>query len=96
MDPVTKILIARERARFILGVPTMLVALLVMRKAGTVTPVSAILAMGLAGLVALVALASFLRIRPGGIAGGTIEKEIAEDHWNYGRWAVGTALGDCR
>jgi O-antigen/teichoic acid export membrane protein len=57
-----------------------------------VTPVSAVLAMGGAGLVSLLVLLPMLGIRPIDAAGTRIDPSVARDHWRYGRWALGTAV----
>lgn len=71
---------------------TMIVFLFALRSAEIVNPMSAVLAMGAAGLVSLVVLIPALGIKLEGIGGSPVDPIIAQDHWNYGKWALATAI----
>lgn len=71
---------------------TMLLLLIALRLTGWESPVTAVIAMGMAGLVALVVLLPLLGVSPTRIAGGPVLENVLRDHFDYGRWALGTAL----
>lgn len=71
----------------------MLAALAVLRRTAALNAATAILAMGVASIGALAVLMVRLGVSPiGARKEATDRRAIVDDHWGYGRWALGTAL----
>jgi O-antigen/teichoic acid export membrane protein len=71
---------------------TLLAALIVLRLVGRLSGSAAFLGMGLAGLTSNAFLFSRLRFRWRRDPGSLRLKQVWRDHWNYGRWALASAL----
>lgn len=74
----------------------MLAALALLQAASALTAFSAVLAMWGASMAALTVLVPRLGLSISGDRAksfpSSIEPEVASEHWDYGRWAVGTSL----
>lgn len=68
----------------------MVLALIVLRSFQALTAVSAVLTLGFASLASLAVLIPALRIPPGRIRYHQSESAVTKQHWDYGRWALGT------
>jgi len=66
-------------------------ALGLLRQYGKLSGSTAFLGMGAAGLVSNVFLFSRLRVKGKRFSGGFRLRDVARDHWDYGRWALATA-----
>jgi len=71
---------------------TLLVTVVVLRMEGRLSGSTAFLGMGLAGLISNLFLFYRLGFRWTGSAGSLRLKQVRNDHWNYGRWALASAL----
>ena len=70
----------------------MIGALFLLRQRNQLSPVTAFLGMGLAGLVSAVFLIIRLGLRWRGDSDGLSLRTVTEDHWRYGKWALASAV----
>lgn len=67
-------------------------AVFLLRQRNQLSPVTAFLGMGLAGLVSAVFLIIRLGLRWRGDSDGLSLRTVTEDHWRYGKWALASAV----
>jgi O-antigen/teichoic acid export membrane protein len=67
-------------------------ALFLLHQRNQLSPATAFLGMGLAGLVSAVFLLIRLGFRWRGASDGLTLPTVTEDHWRYGKWAVASAV----